>query len=95
MLCEMLQLSENLPNKKNNVILIIEQDKRPQQGRRFTWQPRLFAGPWGSRRTWRVYWGFWSLSYYPEPGLRDFFRHIEAGNTTWIEPRIEPGAKDA
>ncbi len=71
------------------MILIIEQDTRLYHNRRFTWWPKRFVGPWDAYKTWRIYWGFWSLSYYPEPGLRDFFRHIEAGKTTWIEPGVE------
>ena len=65
------------------MILVIEQDVRAHNGRRFTWRPLLFRGLWSGQRTWRIGWGLWSLSYYPEPGLRDFFRWIEGKNTRW------------
>lgn len=65
------------------MILILEQDKREYDGRRFIRRPMFFKGIWNGKKTWRVGWGFWSLSYYPEPGLRDFFRYVEGGNTSW------------
>lgn len=36
------------------------------------------------RTTWRIGWGLWSLSYYPSPGLREFFNHVEARKTQWV-----------
>jgi len=65
------------------MILVIEQDTRRHSGVAWNWKPIWFSGSWKGRKTWRVGWGLWTLSYYPEPGLRDFFDHIEKGNTTW------------
>ena len=65
------------------MILILEQDVRPQADIWFWWRPRLFKGSWKDRKTWRVGWGFWTISYYPEPGLNDFFNHIDSGATSW------------
>lgn len=67
------------------MILILEQDVRPHGGVRFAWKPSIFRGTWDGKPTWRAGWGLWSLSYYPAPGLRDFFRHIEGGSTEWRE----------
>ena len=65
------------------MILIFEQDKRPHQSKYFDWKPGYFTGAWKTKRTWRIYWSLWSLSYYPEEGLRDFMDHIEEGCTSW------------
>lgn len=67
------------------MILVIEQDTRKRDGRRFTWRPTLFKGFWKDRKTWRIGWGLWSLSYYPSPGLRDFFRYAGSDNTVWYD----------
>jgi hypothetical protein len=67
------------------MILILEQDTRSHGHGRFAWRPFLFRGRWHGRLTWRVGWGFWSLSYYPSRGLRDFFDHVEVGETEWRE----------
>jgi hypothetical protein len=69
------------------VILCLEQDLRRHNGRWFNWKPCWFSGSWRNKRTWRFGWGMWSVSYYPEPGLRDFFDHVE--DTAW------QGAEDA
>lgn len=65
------------------MILIFEQDKRPHQSKYFDWKPGIFKGTWKSKKTWRVYWGLWSVSYYPEKGLNDFMKYIESGSTSW------------
>jgi hypothetical protein len=65
------------------VILIFEQDTRDHGSGRFRWRPSLFRGRWQGLVTWRFGWGLWSLSYYPAPGLRDFFDHLESGQTEW------------
>jgi hypothetical protein len=58
------------------MIRIFEQDRR-------TWlmKPFLFRGVWDGQKTWRIGWGLWSLSYYPSPGIREFFEHVK--NTQW------------
>jgi hypothetical protein len=65
------------------MILMIEQDIRIHNWRRWVWIPSVFSGTWRDRRTWRIVWGMWSLSYYPESGLREFFAHVKNGNTEW------------
>jgi hypothetical protein len=55
------------------MILILEQDTRSHDGSAWTWKPGWLRRPCGdSRFTWRVWWGLWSLSYYPHRGLKDF-----------------------
>ena len=63
------------------MILCVEQDVRRHDGCRFRWTPTWFSGSWRNKRTWRFGWGMWSISYYPEPGLSDFFDHVE--RTKW------------
>ncbi len=75
------------------MILIFEQDTRKHPDRtgrdvRFAWRPDWFSGYWDGGTTWRLSWGLWSLSYYPSPGLHDFMRHIEGGNTAWYNYTI-------
>jgi hypothetical protein len=65
------------------MILIFEQDTRERDGKHFCFKPMLFNGAWRSQRTWRIGWGLWTLSYYPEPGLKDFFDYVE--NTQWYK----------
>ncbi len=65
------------------MILIFEQDKRPREGKKWTWRPMIFRGSWKNKKTWRVGWGLWTLSYYPESGLRDFFEYIKGNNVNW------------
>lgn len=72
------------------MILIFEQDARDHGKGRFNWRPGWFRGKWKGRTTWRLAWGLWSLSYYPSPGLRDFFDHVQADRTSWQTPRDEP-----
>ncbi len=69
--------------KEKKMILILEQDTRKRNGKRFTWKPKLWKFPWHGKRSWRFGWGVWSLTYCPEPGLRDFHDHIAEGNTKW------------
>jgi hypothetical protein len=72
------------------MILIFEIDKTVRNGRRWVWRPMLFKGLWRGRRTWRVGWGLFTLSYYPVPGLRSFFQWVEGHNTCWYPgPRRE------
>jgi hypothetical protein len=66
------------------LILVFEQDLQDHGQGRFNWRPSLFRGRWSGGLTWRVAWGLWSLSYYPSPGLRQFFDHIESGSTGWV-----------
>ena len=64
------------------MILIFEQNIQPQiDCKYFRFKPMLFKGIWHSRRTWRIGWGIWTLSYYPEPGLKEFFQY--ASETQW------------
>lgn len=66
------------------MILIFEQDVRSRPGvGRFAWRPNWFKGRWDGGTTWRIGWGLWSISYYPSPGLRHFFDHVETGRTEW------------
>ena len=58
------------------MILAFEHDKR-----KFTWKPGRFRDRWHGGTTWRIWWGYWSVSYYPEPGLREFFDWVE--HTDW------------
>jgi hypothetical protein len=67
------------------LILIFEHDLRVHDGQRFRWRPSWFSAPWRDGRTWRLMWGLWSFSYYPEAGLHEFLRRIEAGKTRWID----------
>lgn len=73
------------------MILILEQNVRPYPrniGKRWFWRPGFFRGIWKGMRTWRICWGLWSLSYYPEPGLHDFFEYIEKGNCRWYKKTL-------
>jgi hypothetical protein len=67
------------------MILVFEQDTRTRNGRRFSWKGLWFTGVFDGRRTWRVGWGMWSLSYYAAPSLRDFFRYVEGGYCRWFK----------
>jgi hypothetical protein len=78
------------------VILVFEHDSRDHGSGRFAWRPGLFCGRWGGGRTWRLSWGVWSISYYPSPGLRDFFARVESGATEWVTPPPgEGGGRDS
>jgi len=65
------------------MILVLEQDTRSHGVPWWrTWFSLFFfRGSWREGRTWRIGWGNWSLSYYPESGLRSFFQHVES--TRW------------
>ncbi len=63
------------------MIVVLEQDGRSRNGSRFNWTPHLFRGRWGGGPTWRFGWGMWSISYYPSPGIKEFFDHVE--HTEW------------
>jgi hypothetical protein len=65
------------------MVIVFEQDVRAHGAGRFRWRPRLFRARWRGRRTWKLAWGVWSLAYYPEPGVREFFAWVESGNTAW------------
>jgi hypothetical protein len=65
------------------MILILEQDLRRHNGKRWVWKPLFFRNEMFGRTTWRIGWGFWSLSYYASPGLKDFLDYIREGNTEW------------
>ncbi len=65
------------------MIIIFEQDARDHGRGRFKWRPSWFHGGWRGEQTWRFAWGLWSLSYYPDSGLREFFDHVERGSTEW------------
>ncbi len=67
-------------------IVILEQDRRRHANALPWWRFGWFRGCWAGGRTWRLGWGNWSICYYPSPGLHDFFRHVEAGNTGWCDP---------
>lgn len=67
------------------MIVIIEQDVRRHNGKRFVWKPGIFKNVFNGKNTWRICWGLWSLSYYNMPGLKDFFDYVEKGNTTWMK----------
>ena len=64
------------------MIIIFEQDLRTApDGSKFRWHPHAFRGTWNGKRTWRIGWGLWSISYYPSEGLKPFFEHVE--DTEW------------
>lgn len=65
------------------MILVFEQDTRPHRGKHFDWRVGWFRGRWKGKTTWRLCWGMWSLSYYPSPGLRDFFDYVRSDATEW------------
>ncbi len=44
-------------------------------------RPFRFRAEWRGKRTWRIGWLWWSISYYPEPKLRSFMEWVE--NTSW------------
>jgi hypothetical protein len=73
------------------MILVFEQDPRDHGRGRFNLRASWFRGRWQGRVTWRLAWGFWSLSYYPSPGLREFTEHIESGATTWFQHEYRGG----
>lgn len=49
----------------------------------FDWRPRLYSFSFNGRRSRRLTWGLWSLSYYRASDLKVFFEHIEGGNCEW------------
>ena len=61
------------------VILIFEQDTRDP----FELRPELFISKFDKKKTWRFVWGWWSLSCYASPGLKDFMKHISEGAARW------------
>ena len=70
------------------MIVIFEHDKRNHGKGGFMWRPAHFKDWWrGTKFTHRVCWGLWSISTYPEPGLKDFMDYIKVGNTEWRDDR--------
>ena len=66
------------------MIIVFEQDTRNHGNGRFNWRPAHFKFWWrGTMRTHRFCWGFWSITYYPEKGLKDFTDWIRDGHTEW------------
>lgn len=62
-----------------DMILIFEQDTRdPMQ-----WVPELFVSTFENNKTWRFIWGWWSLSCYGSPGLKDFMERIADKAVSW------------
>lgn len=66
------------------MIIIIEQDTGTDDGSKWLWLPFFFKDYWRRKIVWRIGWGFWSISYYPEKRLKTFMTYIEDGNTSWI-----------
>ena len=75
------------------MIIVLEQDSRKIDDKRFMWKPTWDTSRWMvwdgkgrviGRKVWRLCWGMWSLSYYADPGLRDFFEHINDVSTGWV-----------
>jgi hypothetical protein len=66
-------------------MIIFEQDVRiDEKGNKgFLLRPYLFTGLWKNKLTWRIIWGIWGLSYFPEKGLKGFCKYIESQNTEW------------
>jgi hypothetical protein len=65
------------------MILLLEQDTRKHGNKRFLWKPFWFKATWKGKKTWRIGWGLWSISCYPEPGIKEFFDYIRGNNTEW------------
>ena len=61
------------------MILVLEHDRRFG----FWWRPRVWTFWWGYGRSRRLAWGWWSISTYPAPGLKEFFDYVREGNTEW------------
>jgi hypothetical protein len=71
------------------MILIFEQTfakPRIPQEKWFFFRPRWFRARSGDKMTWRLAWGFWSISYYQHRSLPEFFRYVEQGNSRWQDP---------
>jgi len=66
------------------MIIIFEQDLTVRDGKWFKWLPYFFTGKWNNRRTRRIAWGLWSISYYPDKSLRAFFDSSRDINKGWI-----------
>ena len=61
------------------MILIFEQDTRdPMQ-----WVPELCKSRFDKKRTWRLIFGWWSISYFASEGLKEFTEVIAAKATRW------------
>lgn len=73
------------------MIVILEQDTRRYDGKRFAWKPFVWRGVFQGKPCSRYCWGLWSISFYRSPGLRDFFRHVESGETEWVMPENPTG----
>lgn len=65
------------------MILIIERDIRKHDNNKKPWKLLRFSGTWNDKKTWRIGIFNWSLSYYPEPGLRDFLKTIGSKKMQW------------
>ena len=65
------------------MIILLEHDTRKHNGRRFSWKPGYWKMIWKDGYMHRWAWGLWSISIYPEPGIKDFHDYISAGNTEW------------
>jgi len=63
------------------MILILEQDLQLHGLHKFFIVPRLYISDWGNKVSWRLVFGFWSISYYPNKDLDNFF--TEAKTSKW------------
>jgi len=55
------------------MVFIFEIDLTRRNGSRWSWKPTLFKTWWTqAKKSWRIGWGIFALSYYPNSGLRDF-----------------------
>lgn len=70
------------------MILIFEHDSRDHGKGRFNWRFAHFKYWWrGTKFTHRFCWGCWSISYFPEPGLKEYTKYMTSGNVEWREDR--------
>ena len=61
------------------MILIFEQDTRGP----FEWVPELYVSEFDKQKTWRLIFGWWSVSYFVSKGLKEFTEHIADKAAAW------------
>lgn len=65
------------------MVITIEQDMRKHETNGWAWKPGKFKAQFNGGTTRRYWWGWWSLSLYPCPGLREHHDYIASGATEW------------
>lgn len=65
------------------MIIIFEYDSRLDENHKFFFFPEIFKGFYEKRKTFRFCLWFFSISYFPEKGIKEFTDCIASGKTEW------------